>query len=364
MSASQGRVVEPQPRHHAWTVVLDQDIRRPREAHEGVASGRLLQVENDAQLAAVDGVERGAVAPGDPAIARVESPPGGSILITRAPMSHSSIAQYGPAITWVTSSTTMPSSNVVWDIDGSVGTLTFNRPQARNALTWDMYDALAEPATRSMPHPSCACSSSAAPARLLPPAPTSRSFATSRSGDDGIAYERRLDAVIDRLERVTRPTIAAVDGPAVGGGCAIALACDLRLCTPRARFGIPVSRTLGNCLSIANTARLVDLIGPARVKDLLFTGRLIDADEAMTLGLATRIASPETLDAEVRLLALELSAARHLDHRRDQGAAAAHSRSPPSAACRRHHRRMLRERRFPRGRRGFLEGRKPRWGNA
>ena len=186
-------------------------------------------------------------------------------------------------------------------------------------------------------------------------------FRDFKTGDDGVSYERRLDAVVDRLERVTRPTIAAVDGPAVGGGCAIALACDLRLCTPRARFGIPVSRTLGNCLSIANTARLVDLIGPARVKDLLFTGRLIDADEAMTLGLATRIASPETLDAEVRLLALELTQRasstitatkaillRIRDHRRPAPA------DDIIAEC-------YASDDFREGVAAFLEGRKPKW---
>src|SRR3989338_1704072 len=79
-----------------------------------------------------------------PAIDRVESPAGGSTLITRAPMSASNIAQYGPAMTWVASRTTMPSSNLAWDINGSVGVVTFNRPEARNALTWDMYDALVD----------------------------------------------------------------------------------------------------------------------------------------------------------------------------------------------------------------------------
>src|SRR5829696_10568618 len=75
---------------------------------------------------------------------RVESPEGGSTLITRAPISASNIAQYGPAITWVASRTTMPSSNVAWDINGSIAIVTLNRPEARNALTWDMYDALVE----------------------------------------------------------------------------------------------------------------------------------------------------------------------------------------------------------------------------
>lgn len=256
----------------------------------------------------------------------------------------------------------MPSSNVVWDIDGSVGTLTFNRPQARNALTWDMYDALAEACEHVDATPVLRVLVIRGAGEAFSAGTDIAQFRDFTSGDDGVEYERRLDAVIDRLERVTRPTIAAVDGPAVGGGCAIALGCDLRLCTPRARFGVPVSRTLGNCLSIANTARLVDLIGPARVKDLLFTGRLIDADEAMTLGLATRIASPETLDAEVRLLALELAqrasstiaATKALLQRiRD------HRRPPPAddiiAEC-------YASDEFRQGVAAFLEGRKPRWG--
>ena len=91
-------------------------------------------------------------------------------------------------------------------------------------------------------------------------------------------YEKRLDGVIGRLEAVARPTIAMVRGYAVGGGASIALACDLRLCSPDARFGIPIARTLGNCLSMNNYARLVDLIGPARTKELIFTARMIEAD--------------------------------------------------------------------------------------
>ena len=101
-------------------------------------------------------------------------------------------------------------------------------------------------------------------------------FTRFRTREDALAYERELDAVVDRLERVTKPTIAQVQGVATGGGCAIALACDLRVCTPDARFGVPVARTLGNCLSAANYARLLDLLGPAAHKELMFTGRLID----------------------------------------------------------------------------------------
>ena len=98
-----------------------------------------------------------------------------------------------------------------------------------------------------------------------------------------------------------------MDGPAVGGGCLIAAVCDLRICSERARFGVPVARTLGNCLSLANTARLADLIGTARVRDLLLTGRLIDAGEALAIGLATQVVPADQLDATVRALAEDLT---------------------------------------------------------
>jgi enoyl-CoA hydratase/carnithine racemase len=200
----------------------------------------------------------------------------------------------------------MPSSNIVWDIEGSIGTLTFNRPHARNALTWDMYDALA--ATCELVDTSDVRVFVIRGAGGVFSAGTDiAQFRDFQTGADGVAYERRLDTVIDRLERVNKITIAAVDGPAVGGGCAIALACDLRLCSNRARFGVPVARTLGNCLSAANLARLVDLVGPARAVDVLFSARLIDADEALEIGLATRVVPPGAIDAEVAQLASDLT---------------------------------------------------------
>jgi len=132
-------------------------------------------------------------------------------------------------------------------------------------------------------------------------------FREFTNGDAGVAYERRLDAVIDRIERLSIATIAEVDGAAAGGGCAIAMACDLRICSDRARFGVPVSRTLGNCLSMANTARMVDLLGPAMTRDLLLTGRMIDAHDAMAAGLANAIVPADQLEQETYKIAADLS---------------------------------------------------------
>jgi enoyl-CoA hydratase/carnithine racemase len=84
------------------------------------------------------------------------------------------------------------------------------------------------------------------------------------------------------------------------------LACDLRVCTPQSRFGVPIARTLGNCLSLANTARLVSAVGAARTRSLLFTGDLINAHDALAAGLVNEIA--EDVDARARELALRIAA--------------------------------------------------------
>jgi enoyl-CoA hydratase/carnithine racemase len=257
----------------------------------------------------------------------------------------------------------MPSSNVAWDINESVATVTLDRPAARNALTWDMYDALVE---------ACDTAEANRDVRVLIIRGSDGAFAAGTDisqfrefdgGDDGVAYERRLDAVIDRIERLSIATIAEVDGAAAGGGCAIAMACDLRICSERARFGVPVSRTLGNCLSMANTARMVDLIGPALARDLLLTGRMIDAREASAAGLASMIVPSAELQQETFKIAAELSTRarstivatkamliRLRDHRR-----------PPAGLADDIIRECYASQEFREGVAAFLAGRKPNW---
>lgn len=202
----------------------------------------------------------------------------------------------------------MATPEVLFTSDGPIAFLTFNRPETRNAMTWAMYDALARACDDVERDERIRVFVLRASGDAFVAGTDIRQFTAFGTGQDGIEYERRMEAVIERLERLMVPTIAQVQGVAAGGGCVIALTCDLRVCTPGARFGVPIARTLGNCLSAANHARLIDLVGPARTKDLLFTGRLVDAREADALGLVTRLVDPAEIDRVVQDLARAIAA--------------------------------------------------------
>ena len=254
--------------------------------------------------------------------------------------------------------------HTIFEIAGPIATLTFNRPEARNAMTWAMYDALVDACERvDRDEAIRVLVLRGAGGKAFVAGTDISQFQTFKDRQDGLKYEERLDRVLDRIERVTKPTIAQVEGVAAGGGCAIALVCDLRVATPESTFGIPIARTLGNCLSGATYSRLVDLVGPAAVKDLLFTGRLVDADEAHALGLVNRIVAADAIADAVARLAAEIASNAPLTVR----------------ATKEMIRRVLAKRRLPAGedadlvelcymsedfREGvaaFLDKRKPRW---
>jgi len=199
--------------------------------------------------------------------------------------------------------------HTIFEAAGPIATLTFNRPDARNAMTWEMYDALVDACERvDRDEALRVLVLRGAGGKAFVAGTDISQFQTFADRQDGLKYEERLDAVLVRIERVAKPTIAQVEGVAAGGGCAIALVCDLRVATPASTFGIPIARTLGNCLSGATYSRLVDLVGPAAVKDLLFTGRFLDAAEAYALGLVNRIVAADAIGDAVAGLASEIAA--------------------------------------------------------
>ena len=179
---------------------------------------------------------------------------------------------------------------LLYEVQDGIGRITFNRPQARNALTFPMYERLAEICTAINAEPSMRALVITGMGEKAFAAGTDISqFRAFRTPEDGLAYEARIDLVLNALERCRVPTIAAIAGACRGGGAAIAACCDLRIAAANARFGFPIARTLGNCLSLANYARLSALIGPARVKEIIFTARLIDAEEARMIGLLSEV---------------------------------------------------------------------------
>ncbi|MBI2187798.1 MAG: enoyl-CoA hydratase/isomerase family protein [Acidobacteria bacterium] len=202
----------------------------------------------------------------------------------------------------------MITTETIFELEPPLAILTFNRPEARNAMTWAMYDALVEACDRADRDDSVrVLILRGAGGKAFAAGTDISQFQQFKTPQDGVDYEQHIAEVLDRLERVAKPTLAQIEGVAVGAGCAIAVACDLRVATPESTFGIPIARTLGNCVTGAAFSRLVDLIGPGHAKDVLFTGRLVGADEAHAIGLVDRIARADAIGAAVRELAAQIA---------------------------------------------------------
>jgi enoyl-CoA hydratase len=188
---------------------------------------------------------------------------------------------------------------------GAVLWVTVNRPSARNAMTFAMYERLYDLCGEIERDDSLrAVVLAGAGDKAFIAGTDIAEFRRFRSPEDALHYEERMDAVIGAFENLRVPTLAAVRGACTGGGLALASACDLRVASPTARIGFPIARTLGNCLSARNLARLVDLVGVAAAKEMLFTANLMGAERAYQLGFFAEVArNDEALTARVDELA-------------------------------------------------------------
>ena len=199
--------------------------------------------------------------------------------------------------------------DLLYTVQDGIGHVTFNRPQARNAMTFAMYDRLATICTEAGQDPSMrALVLTGAGEKAFASGTDISQFREFKTSEDALRYEERIDRVLTALERCPVPTIAAVSGACTGGGAGMAAACDLRIATKDSRFGFPVARTLGNCLSISNYTRLAALVGPAAVKDMVFTARLLGAEEAKQVGFVTEIVEDRAaLDARADTLSRHIA---------------------------------------------------------
>ncbi len=182
------------------------------------------------------------------------------------------------------------SEDLLYEIKDGVGRITFNRPYARNAFTFRMYERLEEICQQAQDDSSVrVLVLTGAGDKAFAAGTDISEFKRFSTATDALDYEARIDRVLSALECSRVPTIAAIAGACTGGAATIAACCDLRIGAANARFGIPIARTLGNCLSMSNYVRLAALLGPARVKDIIFTARLIGAEEARAIGLLSEV---------------------------------------------------------------------------
>lgn len=194
------------------------------------------------------------------------------------------------------------------NVEAGVATVTFDRPGARNAMTWAMYESLGTIATQLQQDRSVrVVVFRGAGGEAFVAGTDIAQFRDFRDGEDGVAYEQRIDACIGLLEAIPLPTVALVEGWCVGGGIAIATACDFRIADSTARFGVPIAKTLGNTLSITNLARLTAAFGAQRVKRMVLLAQILDAEEALACGFLHERCEPGELDATAETLIKRLS---------------------------------------------------------
>jgi enoyl-CoA hydratase len=197
----------------------------------------------------------------------------------------------------------MSDGEVRYSRNGAVATVIFDRPAARNAMTWRMYEQMGEACARIRGEAGLRVAVfRGAGGKAFIAGTDIAQFRAFKDGEDGIAYEEKMEVYLNAVESLPVPTLAVVEGFAIGGGLAIAACCDLRIATPGSRFGVPIARTLGNCLSVSNYARVVAALGASRAKKMLLLAENLSVEEALAGGFVSEIVAPEDLDARVAAL--------------------------------------------------------------
>lgn len=188
---------------------------------------------------------------------------------------------------------------VTLEVTDGVAVVELSNPGKRNAFTWDMYDALEQACGRVDADTSVRVLVVRGAGGAFAAGTDIAQFTDFATAADGLSYERRVARVLEALLAVRVPAVAVVQGPAVGAGLAVAACCDLVVATPESMFGVPVARTLGNCLPAAVVARLQQRLGAARTMSMLLTSTLLPATEAAVAGFVASVVDPADLEAEV-----------------------------------------------------------------
>jgi enoyl-CoA hydratase/carnithine racemase len=197
----------------------------------------------------------------------------------------------------------MSDGRLVFEKDGAVARIRFDNPAAYNALTHDMWFELRDTARAIADDRDIrVVTFRGTGGKAFISGTDIGGFADFSSGQDGIEYERGIDECMAAVDAIPATTIAIVEGWAVGGGLNISSACDFRIATPDARFGSPIGRTIGNCLSASSVARIGAAVGVQIAKRMVLLGEIVPASELLTSGFLLKIVPPDEIDAAVEAL--------------------------------------------------------------
>ena len=191
----------------------------------------------------------------------------------------------------------MSSGAVHMQVEGSVARIWFDRPEAMNSMTWKMYNDFEKISLRLQTMSKLrAIVLRGVGGKAFVAGTDIHQFSDFDRSEHGVEYEKKMDRILNEFVSIPAPTLAVIDDLAIGGGLNIAASCDLRLAATGARFGVPISRTLGNCLSMRNYANMISLIGEPASKRMLFLAELMTAEELAGTGFLARVVPPQEVD--------------------------------------------------------------------
>ncbi len=248
------------------------------------------------------------------------------------------------------------------EIEGPIGWMTFNKPERRNAVSLDMWEAMPEILHRfeSDPAVRVVVLKGAGDKAFVSGADISQ-FERARSSEESNAhYEQVTERAGRALAECGKPTIAMIRGFCIGGGLGIAIGCDIRIAADDSKFGIPASR-LGVGYGASGVKKLVDLVGPSFTKEIFFTARHFTAKEALTMGLVNRVVSAAEIEAFTRGYCATIAdnAPKTIDTLKRTVAEVLRGHEADWALCDRLVKACFASEDFIEGRRAFMEKRRP-----
>ena len=203
----------------------------------------------------------------------------------------------------------MSTDKIISRVDGGIAHLVFNNPEKRNAVSLEMWQAVAAAVDDFAANPDIRVLvvSGAGGKVFVSGADISKFESERASADAVVGYNEAVAAAHRKIQEFSRPVIARIEGYCVGGGVALAISCDIRICGDTSKFAVPAAK-LGLGYGASGVRRLVDLVGPSFTKEIFFTARMFDAAEALAMGLVNRVVAVAELEDYVADCAATIAA--------------------------------------------------------